>query len=93
MSDNVVSLAERRPHLSGRARCLECRHVWEAVAPIGAYRLDCPNCALPKGAWVGACMPPDGHAIWQCQCGNDLFVLRPDRIQCARCGDAVRGYP
>lgn len=89
---NIIDLAAYRPHLSGRARCMHCKHEWQAVAPVGTI-LTCPSCDLSQGAFIGATLPPDGHLIWRCDCDNIFFVLRPDRIQCAHCGVTVQGWP
>lgn len=85
----IVTLAEHRPHMTGEARCIECRHEWETSAPVGTVRLECPSCGLDKGAWTGGC--ETGADLWTCDCGNDLYVIHGDRIMCARCGLAQHG--
>ena len=47
---NVTRIADARPHLCGPAYCVDCRHKWEAVAPIGMTVMTCPNCGQNKGA-------------------------------------------
>ena len=32
------------PWCNGAAWCLECRHEWVAVRPLGAESLECPAC-------------------------------------------------
>ncbi len=93
MTGDVVSLQERRPHLSGPVRCMECGHQWAAVAPIGTCRLECPGCRCWKGVWIGATEADEGKAAWICQCGNDAFQLLPHAIRCLRCGTDAAGYP
>jgi hypothetical protein len=84
---DVVSLADRRPHVEGKARCLECSAEWQGVAPIGTTRLECGVCQTHKGVWVGAMGPPEGALYWRCNCGNDLFTLLPTGApMCAQCG-------
>jgi hypothetical protein len=89
----VVSLADRRPHMAGDARCMSCGHQWAATAPLGTYRLECPGCGLIHGAFVAAPMPEEGRSFWRCDCGSDLFMLLPHAIRCGRCAADVVGYP
>jgi Zn finger protein HypA/HybF involved in hydrogenase expression len=81
---SVVRIEDRRPHLGGPARCLECRHEWIAVAPIGTTVLECPACHADKGARL-AMIEHDGPH-WTCVCGNALFFVMPERIYCPNCG-------
>lgn len=74
------------PHLQGRARCLACKHEWEAVAPCGVTEMECPQCACLQGRWRNYIMPPDGTPIWTCDCGNDLHFVSPTGIWCGACG-------
>jgi len=30
--------------VQSKAECLDCLHVWEAVHPLAADDLECPNC-------------------------------------------------
>ncbi len=89
---NVVSLAERRPHLAGEAKCLECGHEWTACVAIGEVGLDCPSCNLPKGAMVGLCQPPEGGAIWACSCGCQTFYIDQSGVRCLRCASGQTGW-
>ena len=86
----VVSLQEYRekatPHLAGEAFCLDCHHVWQAVAPIGTVTLECPACSANKGTFRNQCRPEEGALIYMCACGNDLFVITKNNVMCARCG-------
>lgn len=104
VAGKVVSLAERRaalvcdavpaepPSLEGEAGCMVCRKRWQAVAPIGVLRLECPFCGLMQGAWVHSVSPRD-PVIWHCGCGNDLFVLPPNGPpMCAACGVRATGW-
>ena len=87
----VISLAEKReesgPHLSGIAICLDCKHEWVAVAPIIENEfnwLECPSCGLMKGRFKYH-YERDGEQ-WECNCGNDLFHVKPKGIYCPNCG-------
>ena len=90
----VISLESRRrkpqeakdPHVSGKARCLHCRHEWTAVAPVGTYELECPECHLLKGVMVGMCDLAEGTERWVCKCGCDLFLITSEGSFCASCG-------
>jgi hypothetical protein len=84
----ILSLAkareERSPHLSGRAVCIGCKHVWQAVAPVGTVELECPACGLEKGRYAG--LVETATRRWTCNCGNDLFHITTDDIYCVGCG-------
>ena len=77
----VLSLADERTnrvsHLSGEAICLDCGHVWIAVAPVvDGYMswLECPACKLVRGRFK---FPIERDGLqWRCQCDNDLFHLK-----------------
>jgi hypothetical protein len=87
----VVSLQkfkeERSPHLQGRCRCMLCRYEWQGVAPVGTTWLECPKCGAEKGYFITETMPPEDALIWRCNCGNELFVIRPEGYaMCVNCG-------
>lgn len=84
MTAEVVNLSERRPHNAGEARCLNCKHEWAAVAPVGATWLECPECSLPRGTFKFP-FAPEG-AFFECACGNDLFTIHPRGVFCPNCG-------
>jgi hypothetical protein len=87
----IVSLAEHRPHLSGSAECCGCRHQWQAVAPIGVEKLECPACHLDKGFWAKPVLRA-GDA-WTCNCGSQLFRIAPHcGPYCVNCGAAAEGW-
>tara|TARA_Y100000815_G_C13263217_1_gene470132 strand:- start:118 stop:429 length:312 start_codon:yes stop_codon:yes gene_type:complete len=91
---NVVSLAtareERSAHVCGTAKCLQCRHEWEAVAPVGTIDLECPECSLPRGIWKYNFGPMEGDQMLVCDCGNDALsaYLRHGKmcVKCMACG-------
>ena len=99
MGEKVVSLAaareareECKPHLVGEAKCLACGHRWEAVAPVGlTSALQCPECDLMRGAYVGGLAPRGGY-VWRCDCGNDTFNLTPDGAFCLGCAVIRDGW-
>ena len=86
---SVISLADERekrmPHSSGQARCLDCKHEWVAVAPIGTYWLQCPGCSLLRGKYIFMFNFPN-ELHWTCHCGNDLFYATKRAIFCPNCG-------
>ncbi len=82
---NVVSLADARPHLSGPCRCLDCKHEWVGVAPLGVTTMTCPACGADKGGRFAMVLPTDGDT-WTCACGNCFFVVQRDRFMCPNCG-------
>jgi Zn finger protein HypA/HybF involved in hydrogenase expression len=86
--NNVINLDEARPHLSGKARCLDCKHEWEAVAPLGATWLQCPGCSLFRGRFIGEILR-DKLLHYTCNCGNDLFYVTLDGTYCPNCGEWI----
>lgn len=83
---NVVNLAERRPRLTGRARCLACRHEWQAVCPVGVvFGLECSACGAEKGIILNPVEHDGAH--YRCGCGNFYMLVTPDRIYCPGCGE------
>lgn len=91
--DLQAARAERTPHVSGKARCMGCKHEWVAVAPIGMVTdLECPSCESMKGVMRFACEPADGLK-WICNCGNDLFMLTDKGAPfCVNCGTRATGW-
>ncbi len=82
---NVVSLAEHRPHITGEARCLSCKHAWQAVAPIGTSWMDCPKCEHHTATWYAKTMKDGEHL--ECNCGCIVFHISDIyQIYCAFCG-------
>jgi hypothetical protein len=84
MTSNVVCLAERRPHLTGEAVCLACKHEWVGVAPIGTVDIECPECKSQKGVLKHFVHRDGLHYL--CNCGNPLLFATPDGCYCANCG-------
>jgi hypothetical protein len=75
---------DKEPHSRGPARCLDCKHEWEAIAHQDAVWLECPKCSLNKGRFLGAFSL--GKFKWFCNCENDLFHITPDGSYCPNCG-------
>ena len=88
--DFAKAKQEREPHLSGKALCLNCKNQWQAVAPVGTLDLECPNCSLPQGRFMGLVEDPDPH--WTCNCGNQFFHITQKRIYCVSCGNTASGF-
>lgn len=88
MSAEVVDLEARRiersPHRSGTGRCLNCKHEWSAVAPIGTADLECPACSTFQGVFKG--IASSQFMQWQCACGEYTFFLDEHGPYCAHCG-------
>lgn len=86
MTARVIGIDEARPHLSGPARCLDCKHEWVAVAPVGTWCMTCPACGADKGARFSMIGATD-NVVFVCNCGNQFFLLLPDgRSLCPHCG-------
>lgn len=77
---------ESSPYITGRVRCLHCKHEWQGVAPPGTTNLECTACGLPRGAWIGNFYPADA-TVWTCGCENTLFLLTATGAPlCIACG-------
>lgn len=87
---DIINLDDKRPHLSGNAKCLGCGHIWVAVAPIGTIWLECPNCSSIKGRHIY----PVERSVdrWVCNCGNDLFYMSINGVYCPNCGEWQTGF-
>lgn len=74
------------PHLQGPVRCVGCFNEWQAVLPVGApvNGLECPRCAAFKGVMMRLVAPED--PVWECPCGNQVFVITRTRCVCVNCG-------
>lgn len=85
---SVVSLEarriERNPHRSGQARCLNCKHTWVAVAPIGTTVLECIQCKTSQGVFIG--IATTDNQQWQCACAEFTFFIDARGPYCAHCG-------
>lgn len=76
---------ERSPHRSGKARCLNCKHEWIAVAPIGTVDLQCTKCETFQGVFVG--ISATAFKQWRCQCGEYMFFIDEISPYCVHCGE------
>lgn len=90
---DVVSIESRKPHSTGPARCLHCKHEFVLVGPIGQCTFECPACGLSKAVRVGVCSVPLGNMIWSCGCGNEFFSIiledGPAKALCIMCGQST----
>lgn len=82
--DFAMAKEEREPHSAGLARCLACKHEWQAVAPTGTTWLECPECSLFRGRFIGQHTRDTPHL--HCECGNNLFSVTREGTYCPNCG-------
>ena len=86
----VIYLDKKReklsPHMTGKAKCIQCKHEWVGVAPQGTIWLECPSCTLQKGAFIYACEPDNMKSIFTCNCGNEIFLIADNGTICTLCG-------
>lgn len=87
MTDNVIDIRSRQPHMTGQAICLHCKKEWQAVAEVGVTQLECPECGLYKGVYRTLTIPVD-KPLWQCQCGCHMFYITESHAYCGLCGIA-----
>lgn len=74
------------PHLTGKARCLQCEHEWISVSPVGVDALECPECNTLHGVFIYP-TEPKTEQMWECSCGSNLFfLLDTHELQCYKCG-------
>ena len=89
--DFAAAKLERTPHAAGQAQCMDCKHEWAAVAPVGVVALDCPQCSSPRGRFKYEFSADEGDALFTCNCGSTLYsrVLRKSGREhwlCTGCG-------
>jgi hypothetical protein len=85
--EKVINFGDYKPHLSGPVRCLNCKHEWIAIAPMGTFaELECPECGFLKGIYVGLFDVEDGVERFLCNCGCDCFLIMVGQFQCIQCG-------
>lgn len=86
---NIVNLQEHKeassPHMSGEAVCFNCKHQWQAVAPVGVLELECPSCGTLRGVWNHTVWPSE-QEVWMCNCGAYHFALTKQAAHCLACG-------
>lgn len=88
LENQVIDFPSRRkakePHREGKARCLNCKHEWEAVAPVGICSLECPNCLTTQGVFKG--ISATEFKQFQCVCGEFYYFIDEHGSYCAHCG-------
>lgn len=96
---DVVDIRSKKPHLSGGASCLACKHTWQAVAELGVNDLECPSCGLLRGVWSYPIHPAEGSSVVTCvhcqgehwhveMCEDTKEGHRRFAMHCIRCGNA-----
>lgn len=71
-------------NLTGPAKCMSCKHEWEAVVPVGTISgLECCECGRFTGVMTHQAV---SDTTWECKCGCDLFRITPENVFCASCG-------
>jgi hypothetical protein len=97
---SVVEFKQREePHQSGEAVCISCRHKWVAVAPVGTWLLECPQCTAVKGVFRWPTGADEGDSLFVCKCGCEALTAYIHqgkfRLRCMSCAidhtDAVFG--
>lgn len=83
---NVIPFQKEQQHAYCEAICIECKHEWIEVSPLGTNELECPNCSTFKGRYKRAFNFAEGEFIRVCHCGNDMFYLSTSGHLCAKCG-------
>ena len=87
--DFAKAKAERSPHLACKARCVACKHEWQAVAPLGTLELECPSCGLTRGQWMYPFNLDKGQMIFVCNtCDVTGSRSWSHRAFCVGCGQS-----
>lgn len=73
------------PKYSGTARCLTCKHEWEAESNDYSW-LDCPNCKSMRGMWDKLWTIPEGTSYRVCGCDCDQYMVTNIGMFCVGCG-------
>jgi hypothetical protein len=76
-------------HIEGPAFCGACGHKWQGAVPVGEVHLECPECKRYWGLFENAIEP---KVAWRCDCGEHLFWLVPEGVQCRKCGEFQVGW-
>lgn len=71
---------------TGPARCLNCGHIWQAVAPVGTQDLECPSCITMRGLFINHCIKGDEEVKICHICNNTFFQLTERGTLCINCG-------
>lgn len=88
---NIIDLLAKKkelaeangPHIEGQVICLNCKHKWHAIAPVGTNHLECNRCHTLRGVWINPLIP---KVSLQCHCGNMHFIVVPTmKLICASC--------
>lgn len=83
--DNITNIDDFRPHAGGPAKCMNCKHEWEAITlKSKIHELECPECLHLTGEMIGQFIP---STLFQCGCGCELFYLTANGYMCPVCGD------
>lgn len=87
----VISLAEareeRKPHWAGTCVCLNCRHEWPTIGPIGEHTgIECPECKLPQAVTKYLYGAAIGDLVLRCDCeAITVYKRAKDMLKVARC--------
>jgi len=88
MTDNVIQLDSKRPHLSGTTICLACGHTGGgSVAPVGVCWMECEKCGSMKCIFANPVVCAD--PVWHCNCSCIFFTMGVSGSQCANCGTVL----
>jgi Zn finger protein HypA/HybF involved in hydrogenase expression len=91
MTATVIPFPEKRePTICGEAKCEDCGHIWQAVAPVGTASYECPSCHADAGRLRYVTWRSDDEEHLRCRCGFMGFRVTPTMVYCARCGQEQR---
>lgn len=78
---------QKKTHISGPVRCLQCGHEWMAVTEAGiATGFECPKCGLERGCLLTMIEYKDAEDVWHCDCGCSAMFLTRFTVHCMGCG-------
>ena len=78
----IKNFLDYKPHLSGKMKCIICKHEWIGICPIepkgDVLGVECPECGLNQGFYIYPVLPSKGDIIFICNCGGELFQRQDD---------------
>lgn len=83
--EKIISGETTEASVSGTCFCIACQFEWFYELPSGVTEFECPNCKTMKGRMKYECLRFE-EAHFTCNCGNQYFLITPERIYCPNCG-------
>ena len=89
MTDDLINIADYRPHEQGPVVCTRCQYSWVAVRPTGVIYLECPKCGAHRATGFMTMLAAADQLLGDDCCGQ----VDSDGVCCAPAcirGDALK---